>query len=311
MENNSSNTGDVPCFPMRHLSLLYVYSPGVILHILIVRALISKLKLRKPMDKFLLSLSVADLIHMISFIMTIPIVNSMKPNVVSVTCRNARKALEFFFCLMIACSSGSIIALSLERYIRCIHCFRLHSIMTKKRTIVSISLIWCAGLIWGLLNEILFAGGKLSKVTLDEAGLTTAIHANSILIFATSAVLIFVQLRLFVFIHKRSRILPAGQTRATYQGRSTFLRQVKINVAVFAVVVAYLACMLPASLLIFLKTKLSSSEYANVRKIVLLLTLLNPVSNPFIYCIGRREILHAILSDFRAVMRKLLIEIFS
>ena len=303
MANNSSNAGENACL-LHQSKMLSGYLLGVIPHILIVRVLISKLKLQKQMHKFLLSLSVADLAHMISVIVTILIVILTKPNDVSVTCRSVRNVLLFFFYSMIVNSSGSIVALSVERYIACIHCFRLHSIITKKRTFVSIVLIWCAGLICGLVTEIMLAIGDNGAI--DILDLTPVFYASEVLIFATSVVLIFVQVRLFVLIRTKMRVFPGGDA---FQS-SHFLRQMKTSVAASAVVVAYLTCMLPMALLPFLKPNMSPSKYVSVKKISLLLNLLSPVLDPFIYGIGITEIRNAVLSDFRSLVRCILIKVF-
>ena len=309
--NNSSNTGNGTYLPMQP-NVLVVYLPGVMLHIFIMRVLILKLKLRKQVHAFLLSLSVSDLVQMITFIVTMLVVMTTQSNSATTSCHNAGKAFEFFVYSMIAISSGSIIALCVERYIACIHAFRLHSILSKKRKIALISLIWCAGLICGLLNEIQVADGKVMIGTSDKANFTLAIYPNAAIIFVTSAALIFVQLRLLVVIQRRRnlRILPGGGSRSMYQGNNTVLQQVKTSVAASAVVVAYLTCMLPMALLPFLKPNMSPSKYVSVKKISVLLNLLSPVLNPIIYGIGMKEIRNAILSDLRAALRKLLIKIF-
>ena len=309
MANNSSDSGERSCITHQSNIFLGVYLLGVMMHIHIVRVLISKLKLQKQMHQFLLSLSLADLFQMIGMMVTIIIVHSMKSNFETNICRHARRALYFFLYSMIGCSSGSIIAISVERYIACIHCFRLHSILTKKRTIVSISLIWCAGLFFGAVVEILLADGKLNEGAF-ESGEFVVIYVNTIIILATSAVLIFVQARLFVLIRAKMRVHPGGESGVTSQARSTFfVRQVKISVAVGAVVVAYLACMLPLSLLPFLKPNMSSSEFAKLGKKVTVLNLFNPALDPFIYGIGIMEIRNTILSDYRSLARYVVIKI--
>ena len=308
MANSSVNNGDGPCFPMQsHLFLLYVRLPGVILHFLIVTVLIVKLKLRKQMHKFMLSLSVSDLVQMIASSITVLIVMTTSKNSTTKLCHNARNAVQFISSLTMTSSSGSIVGLSVERYISCIYCFRFHSILTKKRTLASIALIWCAGLICGLMNEILLADGN--NVTNYKFDFTPKVYADAVIIFATSAGLILVQLRLFVLIQKKLRNPPGGAFPVAFQARSAFFRQLKINVALSAAVVAYLTCMLPMALLPFLKPNMSPSKFVRQKNIVMLLSWLNPVLNPFIYGIGMREIRNVMSSHFRAVTRKLLIKL--
>eukprot|EP00112_Aurelia_sp_Birch-Aquarium-sp1_P003480 Seg1389.21 transcript_id=Seg1389.21/GoldUCD/mRNA.D3Y31 product="Melanocortin receptor 5" protein_id=Seg1389.21/GoldUCD/D3Y31 len=309
MANNSSNNGNGHCLSLQ-LKIPAVYLPAIILHLLIARVLISKLKLRKQMHKLLLSLSMADLIHMIVFTLSMFILNSKKPHFASATCQNAQAAAKFCFYSMMAASSGSIIGLSVERYIACIHCFQLHSIMTKKRTTASIAFIWCAGLIFGLVAVIQVADGNIQNEQPKNPDFVPLIYANSVLIFATSSILIFVQARLFVLIRRRiRRIRPGGESRASYQNRS-FLQQVKINIAVCAVAVAYITCMLPVALTVHLRSSLGRFELIKAKKIALALLLSNPILEAFIYAIGIRDTWNGIASDFLALKRYLLSKIF-
>ena len=293
MANNSSSTGEDSCSRNELYIFLGFYLLVVIMHIHIARVLISKLKLQKQMHKFLLSLSLADLFQMIIMMVHVISVNSMKSKSTTTFCHNSKKVLRLVYS-MIAISCGSIIALSVERYIACLHYFRLHSILTKKRTIVSISLIWCFGLALGVVT----AANEEVRVN----------YAIATLILITSAILIFVQARLFFLI--RRRIHPGETPRATSRNRSSFLRQVKLNSAIFAVVVAFIACTLFAALMEPLRSNMSESEFIKARRIAFLLSSLNPVLDAFIYSIGIGEIWNGIKSDFYALKRSLLITIF-
>ena len=309
MATNSSSTGDGRCFPMQsRLSLLYVHLPGVILHFIIVTVLIAKLKLRKQMHKFMLSLSASDFVEMIAPLVTVLTLMTTNNDSTTKLCRNARNAVQFIYSLTMATSSGSIMALSIERYISCIHCFRLNSILTKKRTLLSIALIWCAGIICGLMNEIQLCDGN--RATNAKFDFTPNVCVDAAIIFATSVGLILVQLRLFVFIQKKLRNPPGGASRVMYRARSAFFRQLKMNVALSAAVVAYLICMLPMALLPFLKLNMSPSKFVEQKNTVVLLHWLNPVLNPFIYGMGTREIRQGMSSHFRAAMKKLLVKLF-
>ena len=110
--------------------LLVVLSP---LHTFILITLHRWIFEKFPRHRFLISLSISEILQIIVIGLLAIISGVFKWRTTSTFCQALGQALELSACLTLVSSSTSIVALSVERYISCVHCLRAHAILTNKR----------------------------------------------------------------------------------------------------------------------------------------------------------------------------------
>ena len=139
----NSTISSYPCLPIFTTNfaifLLVVLSP---LHTFILITLYRWIFEKFPRHKFLISLSISDnlLITLTGLFAIISRVFQLRTTFTS--CQVLRQTIELNSSLTVASASTSIVALSVERYISCVHCLRAHAILTNKRVNIALLTVW-------------------------------------------------------------------------------------------------------------------------------------------------------------------------
>ena len=102
-------------------------------HIMIIKILAVDFRFDLPRHAILFSLSLSDAIMVCTLFISSFVSRVITIKLQSTGCMVYRGFLLFFGCSTTVISSLSITALSLERYIACIHSFHLHQILTESR----------------------------------------------------------------------------------------------------------------------------------------------------------------------------------
>ena len=294
MENNSSLPIQT-CISSNVASFLTVITFITLpFHILIIKVLIVDLRLALPRHNTMLCLSISDALQVfILFLcMTIPSIFGISRG--SVGCNISRTILYFTLALTLVVSSLSTIALSVERYVACIHSFHLHHIFTRERMIYGILIVWILGVISAAVNVTIIIVGNFS-VSNDFLKVVTVLF-----IIPTCALLSVIQCRLLVFSRKKLAQVGPG-TRFGREAEMADFRKKQIKVAFVAsiVVVTYIICMFPMGCLSLYELIHGNVEYSSWKGKLQMLLVVNNFADPFIYGIGTVEARRAALKNLR------------
>ncbi len=248
--------------------------------ILIMKVLIQRLYLALPRHKILLNLSISNSINIIAtpvlLFFTIPF--ELKTS--SLGCHIIHQMVAFVAAVTIVVASGSTIALSIERYIACIHCFRVYTVVTDKRALRGLVCLWLTALATGFSC---ISPNAYPLLPLTEYMDLKLRLVYTLTVFPSTAVLLFVQIRLFALARKKIRTVNPSNS----YGRSAELadlrrRQWKLNIAASALVGCYLVCACPLAIYITFDAIMGVQTYDKLEPLIILSTL-NMLLNPFIY----------------------------
>ena len=268
-------------------------------HILIIKVLIVDLRLALPRHNTMLCLSISDALQVFILLMctTMPSIFGISKG--SVGCNILSTILYFTLTLTLVVSSLSTIALSVERYVACIHSFHLHHIFTRERMIYGILFVWILGVICGAINVILILVGSFSVRISDNYFLKVV---TVLFVIPTCTLISVIQCRLLVFSRKKlARVGPV--TRFGREAEMADFRKKQIKVAFVAsiVVVAYIICMFPMGCLSLYELIHGNVAYSSWKGILERLLVVNNFADPFIYGIGTVDARKAVLKNLRKI----------
>ena len=268
-------------------------------HILIIKVLISDLRLSLPRHNIMLCLSISDALQIfITFsCMTTMYIFGVKRN--SGGCNAARSIFYFNLVTTLVVSSLSIFALSMERYVACVHSFRLHQIFTRERMIYGILCIWFIGIICGAVTVALTAM-NWKVMTLSTNHFVKIITV--IFIVPTSILICIIQYRLWAFSHsKLARIGPGITFGSEAEISDLRKKQIKITLVASIVAIAYIVCMLPMGCLSLYELIWGTTASAPLKRVLERLMVLNNFVDPFIYGIGIADSRKAVLRTLKRI----------
>ncbi len=264
------------------------------IQIVLSKILIQRFRLRLPRHKILLSLTVSDSIQVIfvAFLQLLGLILQLEAS--STGCQVIRKLVELVVISTIVWASGSIVALSIERYVACVHCFRFHEIITDKFVNRYLCCLWAIGLLAGFVDEQRYEPNS----TLVALPLTKTFGIiYSVTVLSSSAILAFVQIRLYLISKKKNKTHPGVIFGRAAEVNDLRKRQLKISIVASAVVVLYVVCMCP---LAFYSILYGFDHYTDVGSAFRLASLLvasaNTFMDPFVYGLG--------MGDTRQAMKK-------
>ena len=265
-------------------------------HILLIKVLISDLRLNLPRHYTMLCLSVSDALQIFissSCMTTVHVFNVTRD---TGGCTASRIILFFILSVTIVVSSLSLVALSVERFVACIHSFHLHQIFTRERMIYGIAVIWIIGVICGAIAAIL-AGLDWEKMG-KNANFVMRIIAV-IFIIPTSITITIIQYRLLAFSRKKlARVRPESMFGSEAEIADMRKKQIKVAFVASIVAIAYIVCMFPMGCLSLYELVFGTLPHSPWKALVERLILVNNFADPFIYGIG-------IVDARKAVVRNL------
>ena len=272
-------------------------------HFLMIKVLLIDLRVALPRHLITLSLSISDVLQILLTFLCMAMMLIFNLIATAGACDVLRCILYFNFAMTLAVSSLTLIVLSVERYVACIHCFRLHEIFTRKRTILSISLIWIVGAISGIAT-VVFAAKHKEKQILDGNYSMNALLI--VFVFPTSVLLAAIQYRVLAFSHsKLRRVNPETLVGPELEMAAMRKKQMKISFVASIVVLVYAISMLPAGCLSLLEL-INGNISLKITAILRGLSFANNFADPFIYGIGILDTRKAIVKNLRKLKNFLL-----
>ena len=296
--DNSTSIDVVKCAPAAMGNSVIILTLIILpFHILLIKVLLVDLRLALPRHMITLCLSISDTSQILMAFLCLVAVQIFSLTAESEGCYVVRCVLCFSLAMTIAATSLSLILLSVERYVACIHCFHLHQIFTRERTTFGISCIWVIGAICGAVAAAA-ARKSQKKLTLDENLFLKIL----LLIFAipTSCILLLVQYRLFSFSWaKLRRVRPGTMIGSELEMADLRKKQVKISFIASIVVILYVISMFPAGCLSLIELVNENILSAEVQGILRGLTFLNNFADPYIYGLGIVDTRKAVIKNLR------------
>ena len=262
------------------------------IHIFVIRALIINLQLRNPRHMIILNLSASDIVQILGRATAVLLTLAHKFTINKTGCILSNFMIKFTNILSVVSSSGLIIALSLERYIACVHCLRVHSIVTNRRVKVAMISIWATALFCAV-----------GVVTADNyKGDLDSDWYSGVYIVVTSVCLLiitYVQITLYKLSKNKIHVLPSqfGIQAETYYD---WKRNIKITCATAAVSVLHIICLFPKSVF-FVYSKVCNCSNKEVSGIVIALLQLNVLADPLLYGLGMPDVRNGIFRELRKI----------
>ena len=281
---------NAPFFPIAILS-------GVVpFHILVMKILAKNLRFSLPRHGILFSLCLSDGIQVFFTLIVGIIYASSTLPAEGTACQLLRGA--FIFCnittLFVACVA--ILALSLERYIACIHSFHLHTIVTESRVICGSIGTWGAAVLLSL-SMLLASHHRPLEAALEDSIVKICCV---ILILPTSIAVTLVQVRLYLFSMKKLRQVSPGTVHGVQLELADFRRKhIKIAIVAGTVSFAFVFCMVPFASVCLHELITGASVHAPVKTICGYLVAANTMLDPFIYGMGMADIRKKIFKEIK------------
>lgn len=267
-------------------------------HFFVLLTLFRRIKEKLPRHKFLISLSISDSTQVIVTGLLANTMRALHLRTASTVCKMLHLILQFNTAMTIVSASSNIVALSIERYIACVYCLRMHSIMTKTRVQRAIISIWAVSIVCGCiaLNP---AAPNLYPTAVQENKRPAIEFA--LMVFASSVILLVIQIRLYKLSRDRRKVLP-GQVCNVAAFTDTRRQQLRTTLVTSAVVVLYMLCMLPISFFIcFSMVTGQGSNLLNVRSVLIWIAMSNTIADPFVYGFGMRDTRKELLKELNRI----------
>ena len=265
-------------------------------HAFIIKILAIDFQFDLVRHKILLSLSISDMTMLVGMFITALINKAATVAIESSGCVVYRAFTIFIATSTLAVSSVSIIALSVERYIACVHSFSLHRILTESRSRYWSIFTWILGALTGVLAAS--TNHYDGALIIPNYSATQCIYL--IFVIPVSVVATVIQVCLFIFSWKK--INPISQAGAFgKQLELADLRKKQIKVAVMAGIVAFVfvACMIPLAVVFIYELARGSLVSDSTRGICISLSFTNGLVDPFIYGLGIADTREKIFRDLK------------
>ena len=253
-------------------------------HMLMAKILYKDTELALPRHQIMLSLTVSDALQIFVVSGSLIFNDSFKATQhKEAACYIMQVLVQLFGTITVVVSSMSIVTLSIERYISCIHCFYLHQILTRKRVVIMIAAHWIIAVGLGALAVYHYEATK-PDTSFFFRGTTVVIVIPSSIFIAS------IQLRLFHFSRsKLIRVQPAREFGNRAELADFRKKQIKITFVASIVAIAYILCMMPSAILFAYEWHHGLLQRRPAIQFIHALAMLNSLVDPLIYGIGIRD----------------------
>ncbi len=275
---------------------------GLPLNLLLLKILKVNFRLGNPRHKVLLSLLISDCFQItyIALIQFIAAISNLKTT--HTACQVLRKSMEVTAVVTVVASSGSILALSVERYIACIYCLRAVHMLSDSRVERALIGIWSFSFILSLCDDQRY----LANMTSIPLPLTQAFKIiYACVVITSTAIILCIQVRLYRQSHRLMTVHP-GTGRSfgsTAEANDIRRSQLKVSLAASGVVIMYVVCMCPLAFYIIATAFQETDKMSNIRLAVIFLAQINTFADPFVYGIGMGDTRRAIMREIRNIKR--------
>ena len=268
----------------------------IMLNIITIHAIRKASSLPKPLRTLLLSLAVSDLgVGLLVQPLYIGVlVMMLEPNAENNTTFKTTKAVSAsiatFFCYP---SIFGVTALSAERFLAIHLHLRYKELVTHKRVVAVVILIWLFSAFLSSLDLWLPSGTELIYAVLDSACLVT------------SAIL---YCKIYAVVRHHMNEIRAQKVRQDAQNGEmvgTLARLRKSAVGTFYIYLLFIICYLPNTC-IYIAATISGATAVikGVSRYTFTLVLVNSSLNPLIYCWKMKDVRHVIMDMLRNKFRR-------
>ena len=265
-------------------------------HILLIKALGKGFKYALPRHIIMFSLSLSDAILVSGLFISAIIYKIATLTIQTTGCMLLRAFTIFIPCSTLVVTSLSVVAMAAERYIACVHSFRLHLIMSETRVRLGLIFAWLLGLVIGLIA--VFTNNYDATVIISS---NSAIHFIYVgLVIPSSVMVTCIQVQLFFF--SRSKINPtnsAGAFGAQLELADYRKKQLKVAFVAGIVALAFVFCMTPLAFLFLVELLTGKTAASSYRATCLALSIGNSLADPLIYGFGTADTRRLILRDLK------------
>ncbi len=268
-------------------------------YILMLKILIHDFNLGHPRYRILLSLNISDSIQIAGGAFLSILSYSFLPRSDSVGCQVIRKLFEFLGISTVVMSSGSILLLTFERYVACVHSLRFYDIVTDDRVSRALYCIWVVAILCGLIDKERYE----PNYTAMPLVFTKAICViYTIVVFGSSIILTCVQIRLYLLSRKKMKVLPFNNFGRAAEENDRRKAEMKVAIVASAVVGLYMICMCPlAFYIISAGFDDTNNDVSAFRVISIMLLAVNTVADPFVYGFGMSDTRQKIMTELRKI----------
>ena len=268
-------------------------------HALMIKVLIWDVRLALPRHRIVLCLSLSDALQIFVSFSCVVVVRIFDFIKCSGPCSVTVYIFHFNIAMTLVVSSLAITLLSVERYVACIHSFRLHDIFTSKRMIYSTLCAWIIGVIVGAVTVGL-AANESKLVTVEDNKHLKIL--SFLFIFPTSIFVSGIQYRLLVFSWKKLvRVRPGTVCGSEDEVDDFRKKQIKVAFVAGIAAIAYMVCLLPIGYSSFHDIVAGTISSAQAQTITKALAFVNNFANPCIYGIGIVDTRRALLKNLKGI----------
>ena len=294
---NGSNASVETCndedVPVVQVCLLFGFLP---FHILVMKILAKNLHFAVPRHIILFSLCMSDGIQVFGSIFVGAFHASASFTAEATACQVLRGVLIFIYTSTLIVTCVAIITLSVERYIACVHSFRLHEVATESRIFYGSIATWVMAILISITALSSRHGDYLPITVKDSIFQVTSV----VCIFPTSIILIFIQGKLYVFSRQKlvqdSAMLAFGARLELSDYRK---KHIKVAFVASIVAFAFVFCMLPFASISLYELVTGGELPHFVRFGCSYLAATNTICDPLIYGLGMADIRKKISQELK------------
>ena len=272
---------------------------ATVLNIVTIQALRKTSSLPRPLKTLLLSLTVSDLGVGLLFqplYIALLVAFITEPNTSNSTHVTSLIIVFVAIANLLGCASFfGVVTLAVDRYLAIRLHLRYQELVTHKRVVVAVILMW-------VLSAATFF---LFLISINVRLIFST--ATGALIFATAGLL---YCKIYAAVRHHTNQINALQVQQVAQNgeMAMAVRQRKTAVATFFVYVVFLACYLPLSsiFITFMFNHYESVSWWHLLFYSLTLALLNSSLNPLIYCWKMRDVRRAVMDILRNAISRCL-----
>ena len=279
--------------------LIFIVLP---LHIILIKVIAKDFQFNLPRHSILFSLSLADATLVCGLCISGLVDATTTLRLHSTGCLIYRAYIVFIVSSTFVMSSLSITALSIERYISCVHSFHLHEILTDSRVRYCSIFGWVFSFSMGILTAASIRYDDIALIPIPSP-----IHyVVPLVAIPLSTAIFIIQVRLYLFSREKiNSVIPAGAFGAELELAHYRKKHFKVAFMASIVALVFYVCVIPLTV-IFLYELLSGRYIsAPVRQFFIGLSFWNSFADPFIYGFGMADTRKMILRDLRRVKQYL------
>ena len=305
---NGKSTEVYRCFQFHTEGYQYLILLLVLpFHSLLIKVLAKDLGFQMPRHIIMFSMSMSDLIQLLFVCICYFIASVFENGRDTTLCHGMREITLFIGTLTIVVSSLGVIAMSVERYIACIHCFQLHYTFTHERVVYASIIQWVFGAILATIEVL------TNDVTRIASGKIASAFQIIYIIFTFAAAIpvCVIQARLFFFAKtKLQRVNPAGAFGVQLELADYRKKHIKVALVSGIVAVGFVVCMLPTAFLFLYEIINNTAASASARQVCFAFVTANCLVDPFIYGIGSADTRKMITRNLKKAKQFIISKLF-